>query len=67
MDVKTRWNSTFYMLKRLVLVHKELNATLVAANRTAECITPAQLATIKSMLELLAHFERVTVRVSSER
>lgn len=67
MDVKTRWNSTYHMLKRLIQVKNEYNATMEFAERYDEILTSEQLDMMKAMCDLLVDFEEISIRISSAR
>lgn len=64
-DVRTRWNSTFYMLERMV--DQRTSVTYYAGEVSAvKNLTEYEWNTIGRLLELLRPFEEITRIVSSE-
>ena len=63
-DVSTRWNSTYYMLERLVEQKKSL--VLYAADTTIDLPTNAQWTLMERVVALLAPIERATRDVSAD-
>ncbi|XP_073729768.1 E3 SUMO-protein ligase ZBED1-like [Misgurnus anguillicaudatus] len=66
-DVITRWNSTYYMLKRFWLQKEAIIATLALVNPNLPTLTLDEWDIIKDVCEILQPFEEVTVEMSAER
>jgi len=64
-DVITRWNSTYYMLKRFWLQKEAIIATIALVNPSLPTLTLDEWDMIKDVCEILKPFEEVTV--SGER
>lgn len=62
-DVTTRWNSTFYMMERLLEQRQAL--ALYSAENTLENLSPNQWDVMKNAVGLLYPFEEATRYVSS--
>lgn len=65
-DVKTRWNSTFDMLQRIVQVKDAVIAT-VALQRSDLSIKEQDWEIIEGVLPLLKPFYEITVEISAEK
>ncbi|CAB3232682.1 unnamed protein product [Arctia plantaginis] len=65
-DVKTRWNSTFDMLQRIVQVKAAVIAT-VALQRSDLSIKEQDWEIIEGVLPLLKPFYEITVEISAEK
>ncbi|KAL1276988.1 hypothetical protein QQF64_023661 [Cirrhinus molitorella] len=66
-DVTTRWNSTYYMLKRFCQQKEAVIATLALVNPSLTTLTLDEWDILKDVCELLKPFEEVTVEMSAER
>lgn len=66
-DVLTRWNSTFYMLERMLQIKEPLVSTLALVNPQLPALTLVEWETLKEACDILKPFEEVTVEMSSER
>lgn len=62
-DVITRWNSTYYMLKRFWLQKEAIIATLALVNPSLPTLTLEEWDIIKDVCEILKPFEEVTVEI----
>ncbi|CAL9696627.1 unnamed protein product [Knipowitschia caucasica] len=66
-DVATRWNSTYYMLKRITEVKEPLISTLALINPQLQVLSQADWEIIKEACDVLQPFEEVTVELSAEK
>uniref|UniRef100_A0A669DC03 BED-type domain-containing protein n=1 Tax=Oreochromis niloticus TaxID=8128 RepID=A0A669DC03_ORENI len=66
-DVPTRWNSTYYMLKRIAEVKDPLISTLALVNPQLQTLSLEEWEMVKETCEVLQPFEEVTVELSAER
>ncbi|KAJ4919650.1 hypothetical protein JOQ06_027835 [Pogonophryne albipinna] len=66
-DCPTRWNSTFYMLKRFYEMKEAVITTLALVNPGLLTLSPEEWEEIKEASDVLKPFEEVTVEVSCER
>uniref|UniRef100_A0A3B3C6A5 BED-type domain-containing protein n=1 Tax=Oryzias melastigma TaxID=30732 RepID=A0A3B3C6A5_ORYME len=66
-DVPTRWNSTYYMLKRITDVKDPLISTLALVNPQIQSLSLEEWEMVKETCAVLHPFEEVTVELSSER
>lgn len=64
-DEPTRWNSSYYMLKRLVEQQKAISAANAEANASFD-LTPVQWNIAEKVIKLLQPFEEATKDISSE-
>ena len=65
-DCPTRWNSTFYMLKRFVRLRDAIITTLALVNPAVTTLTHDEWAAIEEACEVLQPYEEVTVEISGE-
>lgn len=65
-DVVTRWNSTYEMFRRLVLLKDAVTATL-ALIRAEISLSANDWATVEAAIPILKMFYDVTVEISSEK
>ncbi|XP_055919485.1 E3 SUMO-protein ligase ZBED1-like [Eupeodes corollae] len=65
-DVRTRWNSTFYMLERLLKVKVSLSATLPLLEASPSNLDFNEWILIEEIIKLLRPFEKITVILSGE-
>ncbi|XP_068120743.1 zinc finger BED domain-containing protein 4-like [Hyperolius riggenbachi] len=66
-DVVTRWNSTYYMLKRFLEQKEAIISTLALVNPSLPTLTLDEWDIIKAACEILKPFEEVTVEISADR
>ncbi|XP_062419889.1 zinc finger BED domain-containing protein 4-like [Pungitius pungitius] len=66
-DVVTRWNSTFYMLKRILEVKDPVISTLALVNASLPTLSLEEWEIIKETVDIVKPFEEVTTEVSAER
>ncbi|XP_062403782.1 E3 SUMO-protein ligase ZBED1-like [Sardina pilchardus] len=65
-DCPTRWNSTFYMLKRFVRLKDAIITTLALVNSAMSTLTHEEWVAIEEACDVLQPFEEVTVEISGE-
>ena len=65
-EVETRWNSTFYMLKRIVEQHEAITTALCLLDRSDLCIPTTVVTVMKELIDILRPFEAVIREVSSD-
>ncbi|KAK1904300.1 Zinc finger BED domain containing protein 1 [Dissostichus eleginoides] len=65
-DVATRWNSTYYMLQRVIEIKEPLVSTLALINPLLPALTPEEWDITKEVCDILKPFEEGTVEMSSE-
>jgi hypothetical protein len=65
-DCPTRWNSTFFMLKRFVRLRDAIITTLALVNPAVTTLTHDEWAAIEEACEVLQPYEEVTVEISGE-
>lgn len=66
-ECPTRWNSTFYMLKRILEVKEALLFTFALLNTPVDILSREEWEIVKESCSVLEPFEQVTVEVSGER
>ncbi|XP_028296828.1 zinc finger BED domain-containing protein 4-like [Gouania willdenowi] len=66
-DVVTRWNSTFYMVKRFIDVKDPVISTLALINAPLSTLSTEEWEIAQETADILKPFEEVTVEVSAER
>ncbi|XP_040278901.1 E3 SUMO-protein ligase ZBED1-like isoform X2 [Bufo bufo] len=66
-DVATRWNSTYYMLKRFLGMKEAIIAALALVKPRLPTLTLEEWDLIKDACEVLKPFEEVTMEISTER
>jgi len=65
-EVETRWNSSFYMLERIVEQEEAVRTALCLLNRNDLTISSEEVEVIKGIIEVLQPFEAVTREISAE-
>ena len=64
--METRWNSTFYMLERIVEQEEAVRTALHLLNRNDVTISSEEVEVIKGIIEVLQPFEAVTREILSK-
>ncbi|XP_021004027.1 zinc finger BED domain-containing protein 4-like [Parasteatoda tepidariorum] len=66
-DVVTRWNSTFYMLERYVLLKDAIKTTIVLINKDLPILSENEWLICEEVVEVLRPFEEITRELSGEK
>lgn len=66
LDVKTRWNSCFYMLERFVELVSIISDILLTRPEAPAMVTSGELDCVKETIKLLRPFENLTKEISSD-
>ncbi|CAD7076906.1 unnamed protein product [Hermetia illucens] len=66
-DVSTRWNSTFYMLRRFIELEEAIRATIALVDRNLPVLTGEEWKTCKEVCNILSPFEEMTNSMSGEK
>ena len=65
-EVETRWNSTYYMIQRLIEEYREVKLTLCLLDREDLSILMSDIKTLEEAVALLKPFEEATREISSD-
>ncbi|XP_055786983.1 zinc finger BED domain-containing protein 4-like [Salvelinus fontinalis] len=65
-DCTTRWNSTFYKLKRFLESKDAIISTLAIVNAPVDALTQEEWEVVEEVCRVLEPFEQVTVEISGE-
>lgn len=66
LDVRTRWNSHFYMLQRFIDLVSIVGAILLTRPEAPPMISSSELDCVREMIELLCPFEKITKEFSGD-
>lgn len=66
-ECKTRWNSAYYMMSRILKIKEPVLSTLAIMNNELNCITNQEWELIDSACKLLVIFDNVTEEMSAEQ
>lgn len=66
-DVKTRWNSSYMMLERLLKVQEPLEAAMGVLRTDLVLLTPEDWTTIADLCLILKPFAQITAELSAEK
>lgn len=66
LDVRTRWNSCFYMLQRFMELVSIVGSILLTRPEAPPMVSSSELDCIKEMTELLCPFEKLTKEFSGD-
>lgn len=65
-EVSTRWNSTYTMLERYLILHNEVTTVLCRLSKATMCISDTEIEVIRAAVKQLEPFYQVTKIVSGE-
>ena len=65
-DVETRWNSTYYMMERLLKLQEAVTTALCLSGRNDLCLTNSEFDSMQQIVSVLGAFEKATREMSSE-
>ncbi|KAL0860157.1 hypothetical protein ABMA27_010464 [Loxostege sticticalis] len=66
-SVDTRWNSTYYMLKRFVELEEAVRSILGFVDRSLPCLSPEDWTLYNQICQILRPFEEITNSMSGEK
>lgn len=66
-DVSTRWNSTYYMLRRLVELQEAVRSSLALINKDLPTLSNEEWTICSELIKVLKPFEQVTSKMSGEK
>lgn len=66
-DVRTRWNSTFFMLERLIKLKEPITIVMITLKDSPCHLNSDEWSIIEDVVPLLRPFDRVTVELSAEQ
>ena len=59
-EVQTRWNSTFYMLERMIVQHHAVTTVLCLPGKHEMCLSSEAIEEMKAAVKILKPFETAT-------
>ncbi|XP_069600377.1 zinc finger BED domain-containing protein 4-like [Ranitomeya imitator] len=65
-ECPTRWNSTFYMLKRIIETKDAIISTLALINASVDTLSQDEWEVVREICAILEPFKQVTVEISAE-
>lgn len=66
-DIRTRWNSTFFMLERLIKLKEPLTIVMITLKEAPSNLESQEWSIIEDMIPLLRPFNNLTVELSAEQ
>ncbi|KAF2886708.1 hypothetical protein ILUMI_19465 [Ignelater luminosus] len=64
LDVRTRWNSTFYMIERFLEQVSTIGAILLCRSDAPPMLTSSEIGCLREIVQLIQPFERLTKEIS---
>ncbi|XP_015375592.1 PREDICTED: zinc finger BED domain-containing protein 1-like [Diuraphis noxia] len=66
-DIRTRWNSTFLMLERLIKLKEPLTIVMISIREAPSNLSPDEWSIIEDIIPLLRPFDKLTTELSAEQ
>ncbi|XP_050062434.1 E3 SUMO-protein ligase ZBED1-like [Aphis gossypii] len=66
-DIRTRWNSTFFMLERLIKLKEPITIVMITLKEAPSNLESQEWSIIEDMIPLLRPFNNLTVELSAEQ
>ncbi|KAF0713571.1 zinc finger BED domain-containing protein 4-like [Aphis craccivora] len=67
LDVKTRWNSLYYMVDRFLNLFKIISNILLEKQKAPDCLNTREVNTLKEVKHLLQPLEDLTKKISGDK
>jgi len=66
-DIRTRWNTTFFMLETLIKLKEPFTILMITIREAPSNLSPDEWSIIEDMVPLLRPFDKLTTELSAER